>query len=63
MNGQIQTDNGDVMSKEIIQRVLEALCSSREGVHIDGPPEFQRGFMEGFRYAEAIVKAEAGFNR
>lgn len=63
MNDQIQTDNDDVMSKEIIQRVLETLRSSREGVHIDGPPEFQRGFMDGFRYAEAIVKAEAGFNK
>lgn len=44
----------------VFKRVLNALRSNREELHLDGSPDYQRGVMEGLRMAESIIKSEEG---
>ncbi len=44
----------------IVQRILKRLRDSLKDLHLDGPPEYQRGFAEGFRAAIRGVEVEDG---
>lgn len=50
----------DLRPGTIFKRIYDALRNEKESLCIDGPPEFQRGFIEGFNAAIGTVKSEEG---
>lgn len=44
----------------VFKRILKTLEAHAEDMHLDGSPEWQRGFMEGFRSAIHSVKLIEG---
>lgn len=44
----------------VFKRILATLEEQVEDMHLDGSPEWQRGFMEGFRAAMRSVKVTEG---
>lgn len=50
----------DLRPGVIVKRILKRLRDSLEDLHLDGPPEYQRGFAEGYRAAIRGVESEDG---
>lgn len=50
----------DLRPGTIFKRIYEALRNGREEICIDGSPEYQRGFFEGYSAAVGTVKTEEG---
>lgn len=44
----------------IFKRILRVLQDNLDHLHLDGPPEYQRGYAEGYRAAMESVKTVDG---
>lgn len=44
----------------IFKRIINKLHECQTELHLDGSPDYQRGFSEGFRAATRVVESEEG---